>query len=65
MLSTSEKKKCKLVNGDQTEFVMIGQPTLPFFYHEHIFLLAYKAMQNLLQPLHFVFWVNMYTFIKD
>lgn len=42
MLSTS-KKKCKVVNGDQTEFVMIGQPTLPFFYHEHIFLLAYNA----------------------
>lgn len=36
-------QKCIVVNGDQTEFVTIGQPTLPFFYHEHIFLLAYKA----------------------
>lgn len=38
------KKKCKVVNGDQTEFVMIGQPTLPFFSSwTYIFLLAYKA----------------------
>lgn len=64
MLSTSEKK-CKLVNGDQTEFVMIGQPTLPFFLSWTYLSLSIQSMQNLLEPLHFVFWVNMYTFIKD